>query len=53
MDKHCPLIHKNIKNDYINHWITNKLKMPLKKRINFFHFIKNINVKLCKRDIKK
>ena len=46
MDKHCPLIHTNIKNDYINPWITNKLKNAIKKKNKLFSFYKKINVKL-------
>ena len=39
MDKHCPLIHKNIKNVYINPWITNKLKNAIKKKNKLFSFL--------------
>ena len=40
MDKHCHLIHTHIKNDYINPWITNKLKNAIKKKNKLFSFYK-------------
>ena len=51
MDKHCPLININIKSIILILGLQINLKMPSKKIIYFFHFIKNTNVKL--RDINK
>ena len=39
MDKHCSLIHTNIKKDYINPWITNKLKNAIKKKNKLFFIL--------------